>query len=113
MSISQRLTIANMAVEAGAKVGLFPSDELTREFLVVQGRGEKYCHLLPDDDAIYERVIKIDAATLEPMVSLPHSVDNAVPAKELKGTKIQQVFIGSCTNGRLAGLAMAASIFKG
>jgi 3-isopropylmalate/(R)-2-methylmalate dehydratase large subunit len=113
MSISSRLTIANMAIEAGAKVGLFPSDETTRGYLITQGRGEVYCPLSPDDDAVYERTIIIDAAALEPMVSRPHSVDSALPAKELKGTKIEQVFIGTCTNGRLEDLATAAGLLKG
>lgn len=113
MSIPQRLTMANMAIEAGAKVGLFPSNEITKEYLAAQGRGERYSPLLPDDDAVYERIIKIDASTLEPIVSTPHSVDNAMPAKELKGINIQQVFIGTCTNGRLEDLATAARFLKG
>ena len=113
MNIPSRLTIANMAVEAGAKVGLFASDETTREYLIAQGRGERYSLLQADEDAIYERTIKIDAAALEPLVSMPHSVDNAVPAKELKGTKIQQVFIGTCTNGRLEDLATASKLLEG
>ena len=113
MTTSERFTIANMAVEAGAKVGLFPSDETTKEYLAAQGRGERYRPFLPDADAIYERLIRVDATTLEPTVSTPHSVDKAVPARELKGTKIQQVFIGTCTNGRLEDLAIAASILQG
>ena len=112
MSISERLTIANMAVEAGAKVGLFPSDETTREYLIAHGRGEKYGPLLPDEDAVYERTIELDATALVPLVSKPHTVDSAVPAKELKGTKIQQVFIGTCTNGRLEDLATASKLLE-
>ena len=112
MSMSERFTIANMVVEAGAKVGLFPSNERTKEYLIAQGRGEEYRPLLPDDDAIYEQTIKIDAAALEPTVAMPHSVDNTALAKELKGRKVQQVFIGTCTNGRLEDLAIAASLFK-
>ncbi len=112
MTISERLTIANMAVEAGAKVGLFPSDEKTKEYLIAQGRGERYCSLQSDDDAVYEHTIKIDAAALEPTVAMPHSVDNTALARELKETKIQQVFIGTCTNGRLEDLAIAASLLK-
>ena len=113
MSLSGRFTIANMAVEAGAKVGLFPSDEMTRKFLVAQGRGKDYQPLSPDADALYERIIAIDASALEPTVSRPHTVDNTAPARELKGTKIQQVVIGTCTNGRLEDLAVAAGILKG
>ncbi|MFC1934823.1 3-isopropylmalate dehydratase large subunit [Chloroflexota bacterium] len=110
MSMSGRLTVANMAVEAGAKVGLFPSDKITRDYLVAQGRGEDYQAVSPDADALYERVININVSELEPTVSRPHAVDNTVPAKELKGTEIQQVVIGTCTNGRLEDLAIAAGI---
>ncbi len=113
MSISQRLAIANMSVEAGAKVGLFPADETTREYLSAQGRGDDYQPLFPDDDAVYERTIEIDAAKLEPTVAQPHTVDNVALARELKGTKIQQVFIGTCTNGRLEDLEVAAKILEG
>jgi len=113
MTISQRLTIANMAVEAGAKVGLFPSDKHTRDYLVSQGRGNDYRPISPDADADYECIINIDAGKLEPMVAKPHTVDNTAPARELKGTRIQQVFIGTCTNGRLEDLAIAASILQG
>ncbi|MEE9583446.1 MAG: 3-isopropylmalate dehydratase large subunit [Dehalococcoidales bacterium] len=113
MPLSQRLTIANMAVEAGAKVGLFAADSVTRDYLVKQGRGQHYHPLSPDADAVYERTINIDAAALEPTVAKPHSVDNTAAAKELRGVKVQQVFIGTCTNGRLEDLAVAASILKG
>ena len=113
ISMSGRLTIANMSVEAGAKVGLFPADGITRDYLITQGRGEQYKPLSADDDASYEKTINIDLAALEPLVAKPHSVDNVAPARELKGTKIQQVFIGTCTNGRLEDMAMAAKILKG
>jgi 3-isopropylmalate/(R)-2-methylmalate dehydratase large subunit len=112
MSLSSRLTMANMAVEAGAKVGLFPSDEIARDYLVEQGRAEHYRPLSPEPDAEYARVINLDVDSLEPMVARPHTVDNTVPARELKGTKVQQVFIGTCTNGRLEDLAVAAGILK-
>lgn len=113
MSLMERFTLANMAVEAGAKAGLFPSDESTREYLATQGRGEKYRLLQPDADALYEKTIEIDVTNLEPTVSTPHSVDSIALAKELKGTKIQQVFIGTCTNGRLQDLAVAAALLEG
>ncbi len=113
MSISSRLTIANMAIEAGAKVGLFSSDETTRRYLEAQGRGKEYRQLSADPDAVYERTIKIDLNELAPTVSRPHTVDNTAPVRELKGTKIQQVFIGTCTNGRLDDLEIAAAILKG
>jgi 3-isopropylmalate/(R)-2-methylmalate dehydratase large subunit len=113
MTVSQRLTVANMAVEAGAKVGIFPSDNITRRYLAAQGRGSKYQALRPDDDAEYERAIELNASELEPMVAMPHAVDNVTPVKMLAGTKIDQVFIGTCTNGRIEDLAAAAAILKG
>jgi 3-isopropylmalate/(R)-2-methylmalate dehydratase large subunit len=113
ISISGRLTIANMSVEAGAKVGLFPADEITKDYLKAQGRSKDYKPLFADEDARYEKTISINLATLEPLVAKPHSVDNVAPAKKLKGTKINQVFIGTCTNGRLEDLEIAAKILKG
>jgi len=113
MTMSGRLTIANMVVEAGAKVGLFPADGATQSYLEGRGRGEKYVSLYPDADAAYEDTIEIDAAQLEPTVARPHTVDNTALAKELKGVSIEQVFIGTCTNGRLDDLAIAAGILKG
>jgi len=113
MTVPERLTIANMAVEAGAKVGLFPSDSVTQSYLVNQGRGEQYVALAPDADANYESTIEIDAAQLEPTVSKPHTVDNIALAKELKGVHVDQVFIGTCANGRLDDIGIAASILNG
>jgi 3-isopropylmalate/(R)-2-methylmalate dehydratase large subunit len=113
MPMNQRLTVANMAVEAGAKVGLFPSDKITRAYLKSQGRADKFKPLQPDSDAVYERVIDIDAFKLEPTVSKPHTVDNTAAVKGLKDIKINQAFIGTCTNGRLEDMAEAASILKG
>jgi len=77
------------------------------------GRQEQWRSITPDRGAEYEQIIDIDATTLEPMVSKPHTVDNTATARELKGTKIQQVFLGTCTNGRLEDLAVAASILNG
>jgi 3-isopropylmalate/(R)-2-methylmalate dehydratase large subunit len=113
MSMSDRFTLSNMAVEAGAKTGLIASDATTRAFLESRGRGDKFRTLAPDEDAVYEEVIEIDASTLEPMVSAPHTVDNTSTAAGLAGTKIDQVFIGTCTNGRIEDLAIAAKILEG
>ncbi|HEX78411.1 MAG TPA: 3-isopropylmalate dehydratase large subunit [Dehalococcoidia bacterium] len=113
MSISDRLTVANMVVEAGAKVGLFPSDEVTKGYLEEHGRGQGYRPLAADPDASYERTIEVDVAGLEPMIAKPHAVDNTAPVQELRGTKVHQVFIGTCTGGRLEDLAVAASILRG
>jgi len=113
MSISERLTIANMSVEAGAKVGLFAADDTTRDYLIEQGRGGDYQPILPDANASYIRILNIDASAIEPTVSQPHNVDNTTLARELNGIRIHQVFLGTCTNGRLEDLAVAASILKG
>ncbi len=113
MPMSERLTIANMVVEAGAKVGLFPSDSVTENYLRSQGRGERYIPLNPDPDATYEGTIEIDATQLEPTVAKPHTVDNTALDRELKGVHIDQVFIGTCTNGRLEDIRIAAGILKG
>ena len=113
MDVPGRLTIANMAVEAGAKVGLFPSDAIIQAYLNEQGRPEDYRPLAPDPDADYERTIEIDGATLEPTVSKPHTVDNTALARDLKGVHIDQVFLGTCTNGRLSDLRIAAEILRG
>ncbi len=113
MSMSQRFTIANMTVEAGAKVGLFAADKTTQDYLTSQGRGNHYQSIFPDAEANYEQTININVANLEPTVAKPHTVDNTALARELKGTKIQQVFIGTCTNGRLEDIAVVANIMKG
>src|SRR4030042_2941427 len=112
MTVPLGVTIANMAVEAGAKVGIFSSDNITRRYLADQGRGNKYQALRPDADAEYERAITLDASELEPMVAMPHAVNNVNPVKMLAGTKIDQVFIGTCTNGRLEDLAAAAALLR-
>ncbi len=113
MSMSERFTLANMAVEAGAKAGLFETDEKTREFLASRGREDKYKEIKMDDDAQYERIIKIDASEIDNMVSCPHTVDNVKRADELSDIKLNQVFIGTCTNGRIEDLRIAANVLKG
>jgi len=112
MGLSGRLTLCNMAVEAGAKTGLIASDAITRAFLENQGRGDKFREIKPDADATYERIIDIRASEIQPTVSFPHTVDNTVAVEEAKGIKIDQVFIGTCTNGRIEDLRVAAQILK-
>jgi 3-isopropylmalate/(R)-2-methylmalate dehydratase large subunit len=102
-----------MAVEAGAKAGIFPSDEITRRFLTEQGRADHYKPIAADDDAVYEKTIKIKLNELEPMIAKPHTVDNVVPVKEAAGIKLQQVSIGTCTNGRIEDIEIVAKILKG
>jgi len=111
LSISSRMTLSNMAVEAGAKVGLIAPDEKTFVFSGVDGKG--YQDLKSDHDARYEKVFTYDASTLQPVVACPSNVDNISDVEQLYGTKIDQGFIGSCTNGRLEDLEIAAEILKG
>lgn len=113
MSMESRFVLSNMAVEAGAKAGLIASDRVTKEFLKKQHRAKDWRPLAPDADARYEKRIAIDAASLEPMVAFPHTVDNTKKISEAKGVKIDQVFLGTCTNGRIEDLKIAAQILKG
>jgi 3-isopropylmalate/(R)-2-methylmalate dehydratase large subunit len=113
MSTSGRLTICNMAVEAGATSGIVPADEETGRYLRDEaGVTEPVTPVAPDPDAVYERVIEIDVSGLEPQVACPHTVDNVKPVSEVAGRPIQQVVIGSCTNGRIDDLALAAAIVR-
>ncbi|MBI4744034.1 MAG: 3-isopropylmalate dehydratase large subunit [Actinobacteria bacterium] len=113
MTMSGRFTLSNMAVEAGAKTGLIASDDITREFLKEEEREEDFSLIKADEDAEYEQIYQIDASVLEPVISVPHAVDNTRLVKEVEGTKVDQVFIGTCTNGRLEDLRVAAEILKG
>ncbi len=113
MSVDSRMTLCNMAVEAGAKTGICPSDGETRRFLARMGRERDYVKIGPDEDAEYERTYGYDVGDLEPMVSVPHNVDRVVPVSKVEGISVDQVFIGSCTNGRLEDLRLAARILKG
>jgi 3-isopropylmalate/(R)-2-methylmalate dehydratase large subunit len=112
LSIGARMTICNMAIELGGKAGIVAPDENTDRFL--KGRVKKpYKHVYSDSDAVYRRTVEIDGAELEPQVACPHSVDNVKPVAEVAGKAVNQVFIGSCTNGRLEDLEAAAGIMKG
>ncbi len=112
MEMSERFTLANMAVEAGAKCGLFVADEKTRAFLKEHGREDKFRQILPDSDAEYERVIKINAEDVPFTVSCPHTVDNTKAVCELGQIKVNQVYVGTCTNGRIEDLRIVAEILK-
>jgi 3-isopropylmalate/(R)-2-methylmalate dehydratase large subunit len=113
LSMNDRFTISNMAVEAGAKTGLFPADEITKKYLQDQGRGKCYREIKADEGAGYEAVLDVDCSELEPMVSLPHTVDNVSVVSKLGKRKVDQVLIGTCTNGRLIDLKIATEILKG
>jgi 3-isopropylmalate/(R)-2-methylmalate dehydratase large subunit len=114
MPTSGRLTICNMAVEAGATSGIVPPDAETLRYLKdVAGVKEAVPTFGPDPDAVYERVMDVDVSTLSPQIACPHSVDNVKTADEVHGLPIQQVVIGSCTNGRLDDIEVAAHILAG
>ncbi len=114
MPTSGRLVLCNMSVEAGATAAVVPPDDETRRYLnEVAGVWKDFEMLAPDADAAYEREIEIDAAALEPQVACPHTVDNIRGVKDVLGTRVHQVVIGSCTNGRLDDLQVAARILKG
>ncbi|MFC2131709.1 3-isopropylmalate dehydratase large subunit [Bacteroidota bacterium] len=114
MSTSGRLTVCNMSVEAGATSGIVPSDDETVRYLKEEaGVTDDIEMVKPDADAEYEKVIEIDASKLVPQIACPHTVDNVKPVSEVEGTKVDQVVIGSCTNGRLDDLETAAEIIRG
>ena len=113
LSVPERATITNMGTELGATTSIFPSDEVTRAFLKAQGREADFTPLAADSDADYDRVISIDLDTLEPLIACPHMPDNVVTVRSLKGTKVDQVCIGSCTNSSLYDMLKAAAMLKG
>lgn len=112
MSVASRMTMSNMAVEAGAKCGVFAPDEKTAEYCNVP-YDESLKNLRADEDAVYTRVLEYKAEELVPVMACPSLVDNIKPVSEVAGTEVTQVFIGSCTNGRLEDLQAAAQILKG
>ncbi|KPK22237.1 MAG: aconitate hydratase [Dehalococcoidia bacterium SM23_28_1] len=113
LSVPERATITNMGAELGATTSIFPSDERTREYLRAQKREEVWRPLASDPDAEYEEVMEIDLGTLEPLVACPSSPDAVVPVRELAGTEVTQVCVGSCTNSSYHDLMVVASVLKG
>jgi methanogen homoaconitase large subunit len=113
MPVEGRLTLSNMAIETGAKTGLFYADELTREHLMSYGADEKTISLQKPEDCSYESEIYLDLGDIEPLLAVPHRVDNAVPVTQYSGTPIDQVFVGTCTNGRFEDLKRFADIIRG
>jgi 3-isopropylmalate/(R)-2-methylmalate dehydratase large subunit len=112
MSISERMTICNLSAEMGAKAGMVPFDEITKERLKRRVK-EPYTPLYADSDAAYEKVLEYNLSDLEPQVAYPHKVDNVHPVKALKKIKIDVAFLGTCTNGRLDDLKIASEIING
>jgi len=111
---SGRLVLCNMTVEAGATAGVVPPDDETRRYLRDEAGVQDELDLFaPDADGVYDRVVEIDATQLEPQIACPHTVDNVKPIGEVKGKKVHQIVVGSCTNGRLDDLEVAAGILKG
>jgi aconitate hydratase len=113
LNVTERATITNMGAELGATTSIFPSDKRTRYFLRAQGRESDWIQLNADEDAKYVDIIEIDLNSIEPMIAQPHSPDNVIPIRELAGTKVDQVCIGSCTNSSYQSLKTVASILKG
>ncbi|MCD8076891.1 MAG: aconitate hydratase [Lachnospiraceae bacterium] len=113
LEVPARATIANMGAEMGATSSIFPADEQVRRFLTAQGRAEDYVELLPDEDAEYDEQIELNLSELEPLISCPHQPDNVISLREAEKKKVQQVFIGSCTNTSYSDVARAALVFEG
>ena len=113
LSMDDRFTVSNMAIEAGAKNGIFPVDEKTENYLFEHANGKPYCRVAPDKDAEYVLEYEINLSALEPVVALPHLPDNVRKASELGAISIDQAVIGSCTNGRISDLRTAATILSG
>ncbi len=113
LTVPQRATITNMGAELGATTSIFPADEVTKAFLIAQGREDDYIPICSDADAEYDKIIDIDLSTLEPMAACPHSPDNIKKISELAGMPISQVCVGSCTNSSLADMLSVAAILKG
>ncbi len=113
LSVPERATITNMGAELGVTTSVFPSDEITRSFLKAQRREREWTAITADDDAKYEKVIDLDLGSVEPLMAKPHSPDNIGTVKDLAGTKVDQVMVGSCTNSSYRDLMIVASMLKG
>ena len=113
LSVPERGTITNMGTETGATTSIFPSDHVTRDFLIAQGREEMWVELKPDEDAVYDENIAINLSELEPLIALPHSPDAVKKVREVEGIPVDQVCIGSCTNSSLRDLKIVAALLKG
>ncbi len=113
LTVPERATITNMGAECGVTTSIFPSDDVTKEFLKAQGREKDWVEIKPDEDAIYDKTIQINLNELEPLAATPHSPGNVKKVKELHGTEVDQVCLGSCTNSSYRDLMTVAKIIKG
>ena len=113
LSVTERATITNMGAELGATTSVFPSDEKTKHFLKAQKREKDWIEIIADSDAKYSSTIEIDLSEIEPLVAMPHSPDNVARLRDIKGKKVNQVCIGSCTNSSYQTMQLVAGIFKG
>lgn len=113
LEVSARATIANMGAEMGATTSIFPADEQVRKFMKAQGREDEYIELLPDEGCEYDGEMEINLSELEPLIACPHQPDNVIPLREVEKKKVQQVFIGSCTNASYTDIARAALVLQG
>ncbi len=113
LSVPERGTIANMGTETGATTSIFPSDKVTKAFLSSQGREDQWIELKADDDAEYSEVVDVNLGEVEPLMALPHSPDNVKTVRDVEGTPVDQVCIGSCTNSSFRDLKTVAALLKG
>ena len=113
LDVPSRATITNMGAELGVTTSVFPSDEVTKQFLVAQGRGKDFTEIVPDKGAKYDDTFTIDLSKLEPLAAAPHSPGNIVTVKSMKGVKVNQIMIGSCTNSSYRDIRTVAQILKG
>ncbi|HKX16631.1 MAG TPA: aconitate hydratase [bacterium] len=113
LNVQQRITICNMGAELGATTSIFPSDVVTRDYLATVGRGDAWREVLPDPDASYDESMELDLGAIEPLVAMPSNPDKAVPVGQAAGIKVDQVMVGSCTNGSYTDLKAVAQIVKG
>jgi 3-isopropylmalate/(R)-2-methylmalate dehydratase large subunit len=113
LSISERMTITNLAMEMGVKCAFIPPDQKTREYLASRIKDRAYSEVHADADAVYAKTIDVEVSELQPMIACPHEVENTKPIGDVRGTRIDQVFLGSCANAKYEDLVVAASILKG
>ena len=113
LSVPERATITNMGAELGASTSIFPADEVTKAFLIAQGRAQDFTELHSDPDAVYDKEITVDLSALEPLAAMPHSPDNVKKVKEIGKLKVDQVLIGSCTNSSLFDMLKVAALLDG